>query len=222
MNMIDKKIFKFQLVFLVAAFFIALGIFGFGKFVQNHVWETIQNHEYVLDCDFPKVKTIMIRADALEAVVAQEHGEILNKEWHRLILSGDKPLRSGIDVDGRFDFSVSKKDPELGHLVLNFSQTIHIGKNKIESVTKLIEPIGHIKDIRTTMEIYPQDQKTRVKTSAFLQYERKIPTYMIESIQKKLDESARKSLINNEQAITQLIKQYADKRMILPFLKEKK
>jgi hypothetical protein len=212
---------KIKITFLLIAFFIALGIFGFGKFVENHTWKSLQSGEYTLDCDFSKVRNIMVRADALEAVVAQEHGVILKKEWKSLIVSGERPLRFGLDFDGQFDFSVSKKDSEIGQIVLRFSQTIHITRNKIESITQLIEPVGYIKDICTKMEMKPQNEKTHVNNSSFIEYERKVPKYMIESIQKKLDESNKRSLINNERAITDLIKRYIDKNIILPFMKDK-
>lgn len=212
---------KFNYVLLIIAFVIASFVFGFFTFFVNHTAKADVTKTYTLDYPFDKVKRVMMQVDVLEEMVAYEQGQILEKNWTKLLVSGDRPLLEGVDIDGNLDFLVLKQDPELGRALMRFSEVIYVGKHKINSETSLVEPVAHLQAIKTIMEMSPEGDKTVVKTSASLTYQRRIPKNMVDEVNRRVNQSAEQMLSNNKEVITMLVGKYADKRFVIPFKRKK-
>lgn len=209
--MAKYKIFSLLLVFVAAFIF-----FGFKLLVVKHVSEVRLENSYILESEFSKVKSVMVRNDVLEEIVEHEQGEIVDRKWNKFIISGNRPFREGVDVDGSGNFVVSKNDPETGKVLLKFKQQISLTKSQILSKTNLVEPSEYIKNIETTTEMKPSDNQTLVNVKIYIKYERFLPKNMIKSVDKKVQDAANKTLENNKEVITNLVNKYADKRFVLP------
>jgi len=207
---------KYKIASFCFVFFCSLFLFGFFNFFINHKSEANLNHEYFLDVNYAKVKSILMRSDILEEIVEAEHGELISKNWSQLTVSFDKIFKNGIDLKGDLEFSVSKKDENLGEIVLNFNQEFNISKFNCIFKTNLKKSCGYLKNIQTHIEIIPFNQdKTKVVISVIIDYERIIPKYMIEDLDNKVNNSAKKIIENNEKVINEKINKYADKKIIM-------
>ena len=208
---------KIKIIVLFIVFAIALAVFSFyNLFTVINVSEFTLVDSYSLPFDFAKVKMVLVRNDVMEEIISHEHGEIVEKKWNKFVISGDRPFRDGVDIDGSGDFLISKQEPDVGKLLLKFKQQISLTKSSINSVVKLIEPVGYIKAIETAMEVCPQEKETLVKTRIYIRYERLIPKNMIELVNKKVKESAFQTLATNKEVVASLVKKYADKKFVFP------
>lgn len=208
---------KIKIIVLLLVFAIALAAFSFYNFFTViNVSEFTLVDSYSLPFDFAKVKMVLVRNDVMEEIISHEHGEIVEKKWNKFVISGDRPFRDGVDIDGSGDFLISKQEPDVGKLLLKFKQQISLTKSSINSVVKLIEPVGYIKAIETTMEVCPQEKETLVKTRIHIKYERLIPKNMVELVNKKVKNSALESLSNNKEVVTKFVEKYADKKFVFP------
>lgn len=208
---------KIKIIVLLLVFAIALAVFSFYNFFTViNVSEFTLVDSYSLPFDFAKVKMVLVRNDVMEEIIAHEHGEIIEKKWNKFVISGDRPFRDGVDIEGSGDFLISKQEPDAGKLLLKFKQQISLTKSSINSVVKLIEPVGYIKAIETTMEVCPQEKETFVKTRIHVKYERLIPKNMVEMVNKKVKESVSQTLATNKEVVSSLVEKYADKKFIFP------
>lgn len=207
---------KLKIACLVAAFCVAIAFFGFKYLVVLHVSESNVEDSYVLNTEFPKVKILMIKNDVLEKIVEQEQGEIVGRKWNSFIFSGNRPLRDGVDIYGSGDFVVLKQDAEAGQLLLKFKQQIHVTKNNIKCLTKLVEPCGFIKNVETSTEMVSQGKQTLVNVKIYLKYERKVPKNMLKVVDAKVKEAAIKTLENNKAVIKETVEKYGNKNFMIP------
>lgn len=206
---------KYKIIIFFICFFCSLFLFGFFNFLIKHEAKADLNNEYFLDVDYAKVKNILMKSDILEEIVEAEHGELVSKEWSNLTVSFNKIFKNGIDLEGDLEFVVSKKDENLGDVILKFKQKINISKFNCIFKTSLKEPCGYLKNIKTQIQIVPFNQdKTKIITNVNIDYERIIPKYMIEYVDEKVNNAAKKILENNQKIITEKIKKYYNKKLI--------
>lgn len=208
---------KYNYIFLFVAFAIAVAGFSFVTWFENHTAQTTLTNSFVLNHSFEKVKRVMTQVDVLEEIVAHEQGQVLEKKWKKFLISADRPLRDGVDIDGNLEVLVLRQDPDLGRALMRFDQKIFLGKHKITSETFLIEPVAHLQEIITLVEITPDGDKTLVETSASIKYQRIVPTNMVQEVNRRVTQSVEQILSNNKEVLTMLIDKYADKRFVLPF-----
>ena len=159
----------------------------------------------------------MTQVDVLEEIVAHEQGQVLEKRWKKFLISADRPLRDGVDIDGNLEVLVLRQDPDLGRALMRFDQKVFLGKHKITSETFLIEPVAHLQEIITLVEITPDGDKTLVETSVSIKYQRIVPVNMVPEVNHRVTQSVEQILSNNKEVLTMLIDKYADKRFVLPF-----
>lgn len=188
-------------------------------FVKTHSSEASNSVSYVIDAEFEQVKKIMVRTDALEAIISHEQGSLVDRKYNDVVLSSGS-IRQGFDIDAKSEFVVAKQDPDVGRLLLRFDQNVHLSKDGIMANTVLAEPVGYIKEVRTTMSMKPQGNQTSVTTAIYLRYERKVPKGMIEEVDRRVIEAAQRTLNNNKEAVLELVQKYGDKRFIIPIQKK--
>jgi hypothetical protein len=205
-------------IFLILIFLTALGFFTFRNLLENHVFESSQEIQYVIDCDFAKVKKVLMRTNVLEEIVSKEHGKIIDKKWENFIVSSKRIFRDGIDIDADGYFVVEKNDFNEGIVQLKFIQKVHTTKDELTSNTYLNECCNHFKEIKTELSMVPfGDKKTLATTKMFLKYERLVPKNMIDKIKNTIKLSVADSLQNNKSTVANLVNRYADKQFIIPF-----
>ncbi len=203
---------------LVLAFLVVLLSFGIGLFcifVRRHCAEACSSITYNVDLEFDQFRKVMVRTDSLEEILSYEQGRLIDRNWHKIVLSSER-LLNGFDFDTTGDFTVSKKDDDLGELILKFNQQTHIGRAGITTETVLAEPVGYVKLIRTNMTAVPDGQQTVVTIAICLKYERRLPSMYFEEVDRKLAESASKTLGNNKKAVQNLVSKYGNMKFVFP------
>jgi hypothetical protein len=200
---------------------IVAALFGYNMLFIKYVAETKQEISYDINVEFGQAKKVMALTDILEEVISSEQGEIVSKDWKKMIVSGNRPLRDGLNIDATCEFIISKKDPDLGQIKLKMKQDTQVDNKRIHSVVDLIEPVDHLKNLQTTMTMQPKGNITTIKTSIYMKYCRVIPRFMIEEVNKKINDSAINTLNSNKDVITNIISKYGKNKIIIP-IKPKK
>lgn len=199
------------------AFFIAVACFGIVTWFENHTAQTTLTNSFVLNHSFDKVKRVMTQVDVLEEIVSHEQGQILEKHWKKFLISADRPLRDGLDIDGNLEVLVLKQDPDLGRSLMRFDQKIFLGKDKITSETSLIEPVAYLKELTTDVTIMPDGDKSLVKTSVSLKYQRIVPVNMKQEVNARVKQTVEQMLSNNKEVLIALTNKHAGKKFSIPF-----
>jgi hypothetical protein len=206
---------KWKFFILIAIFLFVFVFSSFNIFLEKHTFNVNQQNEYVLDCEFEKVKKILVRTDVLEEIISYEQGRLLDKKWNKLVFSSNRPLIDGIDIDARCEFLVLKNDHYLGDLKLRFKQDTHIDKSKIVSRTELMEPVGFMKKLQTEMLVSKKEKQTQFFVKNSIQYERTVPKKMVKEIYNNIENSLKTMLGNNQKVITDLVSKYSNKSFII-------
>jgi hypothetical protein len=207
---------KLKITIGIFVFFIALIFFSFNFFIKKHTFESKKSNKYILNYPFKNVKMIMLRTNVLEKIIAAEQGEIVEKKWDNFTLSSARIFRDGIELKGNGNFVISKKDPYMGDMLLDFYQDVDIKKYFIKCFTKLKKSCSYIKDIETNTIIKEDNDQTLFEFDISIKYERNVPVMMIKDIQEKIDNVVEKSLEKNQEIITKILKEYKDKNIIIP------
>lgn len=207
---------KIKIIITTILLLIIVGILGSNMLFINYTAETNQEISYVLSVEYQQAKKVMALTDILEEIVSSEQGEIVSKEWKKMIISGNRPLRDGINIDATCELIISKKDPNLGDIKLKLKQDTQVDNKQVNSVVDLIEPAGHLKNLKTTMKMEPQGNDTIIKTNIYMKYSRLIPRFMIEEVNKKINDSAINTLNANKDVITNVISKYGKEKIIIP------
>ena len=213
----DYLMSKYNYIFLLVAFAIAVAGFGFVTWFENHTAQTTLTNSFVLNHSFEKVKRMMTQVDVLEEIVAYEQGQVLEKKWKKFIISADRPLRDGVDIDGNLEVLVLRQDPDLGRALMRFDQKVSLGKYKITSETSLIEPVAYLKKLTTDVTITPDGEQSLVKTSVSIKYQRIVPANMVQEVNTRVKQTVEQMLTNNKEVLTTLTNKYAGRKFSIPF-----
>ncbi len=195
-------------------------IFAFEK----HASVAEKSGSYMIDLEFDKVKKIMTKTNALDEIISYQHGKVISHKTRNLTATTDKLLdlkQYEFHMDG--EFVVEQKEPDAGLLRLHFSQKSFAGKDVIRSENRLMEPVGHIKDVSVTtlMEPAPSGTQTKVTATCRIVYARRVPKNLIPYMDGKVDEAATRMQARGEEAMRALIDKYKDKKFILPIKRPK-
>ena len=221
-NLFEGHMLKFKIIVFLLVFFISLFSFRLFRFyVVNHISNVVLEDTYSLPFEFSRVKIVLMKNDVMEEIISNDHGEIIERKWDKFVLSGNRPFRDGININGSGEFLISKNEPDIGKILLKFKQQVSLTRTEINSNVKLIEPIGHIKEIETTMQVIEKEKETLFKIRTYIKYERLIPRSMIETVDKKVKESASKMLRTNREVVTKIVEENVGEKFSLPILKKK-
>ena len=207
---------KIKIIITTLLLLVIVGILARNMLFINYTAETNQEISYVLNVEFEQAKKVMALTDILEEIVSSEQGEIISKEWKKMIISGNRPLRDGINIDATCELIISKKDPNLGEVQLKLKQDTQVDNKQVNSVVDLIEPVDHLKNLKTTMKMEPEGNNTIIKTNIYMKYSRLIPRFMIEEVNKKINDSALHTLNANKDVITNVISKYGKDKIVIP------
>lgn len=166
--------------------------------------------EYDIQMNFDQVRRIVVRCDALRYIVAHQYGEVVSQDWSKLNVEGN--FRDW-DIKGEGQFFV--RLASTGDALLHFKECVHITKDVLHSKAVLVRPSGCLKNYVTEMEIRRWEDKTIVRTTVRIYYERHMPLNYKAYVEKQVEKELRKALDNSRDALLQLLEENKDKRFIL-------
>jgi hypothetical protein len=198
--------------------FIAMA--GFYFLAQRHTSSSAQEHTYMIEEKFEKVRKVMMKKDSLEYLASYQHGQLLDQEWDDLYISSDRLLTTKWNVDGQGWFVVRVHDEHAGELILRFNQTAHIDKDWLESTNELAETVGPLKEYKIEVRMDADGDRTKVWSRVSLTYERRLPESYKEYMDTTVEESVIRGLQKSKEAIQSLVAKYTDKRFVFPIRRE--
>lgn len=209
---------RITVVLVIAVVISSLLLAGSLLMTTAHKTEGSQSVVIILDVPYETAKKIMVRSNALEQIVCQQHGNVVNHRWDKLDLSSER-LLSGWEVHGKASFEVETEDPEMGHVRLQFAQSASVGVASFKCETNLVRPVRHLKGLQTTLSMQPLGDKTQLVTTSWIAYRRRIPIHMKQDVDARVQAAANRLAVRNSEAVVDLVEKYGDKNIIIPIKK---
>jgi hypothetical protein len=170
---------------------------------------------YEINMPYDNVRKALIKGNALEEIVAYQQGRVLTKEMTKLNLSSDR-LLSGWEADTAGRFTVAIENDQVGQLILSFNEESHVSKTGLQSTVTLAAPHPYIQHIRSDMKMTPNGETTIVDVHVELIYERRVPWFMREFMDRKVDEATDIMVQRNKEAMGNFMAKAPKKRFMLP------
>lgn len=202
---------KTQIAFAGAIVLLSVLMGGLFFLVKRHASVVTLSSSYVLPYDYESVKRVLIQTDSAKEILAYHQGKVVESSVDQITLSAEKLLSKDWEIDAKGVYLVSRDDPDAGPMLLRFQQVSHVGKVATDSETKLMEPVGPIKMIKTTVRFSAEGNQTRVDSTVHLHYERLVTKRLVSYMDGKVNASAETSLAKNREAIENLVSKYRGK-----------
>lgn len=168
--------------------------------VEVHESHSLEQIEFTLDKPYLQVVKGMATKNSLEKIVEDSDGTVSKKNWKSFNVEMPQSvlrLRE-YKLEGEMEFTVSKKDRDLGELELPFVQKMNLDKNILSLKTALAQPQPKIPIYNKTVEISPSVEedmmKTHVVAKSELKVRKTIPFFLKERMDKTVSESNKRDL----------------------------
>jgi len=199
MNLIKYILFAIILLVIVA-------VPSYFYFIQNHTSYATAARSFDLNAEYDVIRKIVVRCDILEAIVTEQKGKVVSKKWDNLNLSSEKILKD-LEIDGTANFVIENE-----HGLMEFQQSVFVGKDRIFVETKLVKPVAFIKNVNTVFSVKGRTGFFQVH----LAYERRLPKFYQEKVDAEVKKAAERVLENNIKVITEIVEKYKNKKFIIP------
>jgi hypothetical protein len=145
--------------------------------------------------------------NSLEKMVEEDNGYVTNKNWENFTLEVPQRVLKIRDykIEGILKFTVHKNDKSLGQLKLPFVQEIKIDNEAFLIKTNLTEPQQKVIIYEKIIELKPINEETVVFVKNNLKIKRKIPFFLKNYMDKKVQDSNEKDLDQIKENIIKII-----------------
>jgi hypothetical protein len=178
---------------------------------------------FALDEDFTSVRKILVRNEAAKQIVTMGgDSEYIDDDMESLGLKAGKLLDELINPDWRIHVNgtlrVRTKDPYIGRHNIALAQDIEITPDLLHSQTHLKEPAGRLKqyDMKTYFDRDASTGKAQVNLELTQEILTDAPWFAHGIADRRVRQSAEKTLANQERAIRKLIAENKDDVPIFP------
>ncbi|NBT57350.1 hypothetical protein EBT16_01050 [bacterium] len=168
--------------------------------MEVHESNSTEQIDFTIDKPYLQVVKGLATKNSLEKIVEDSDGVIEKKNWKNFNVEiPQMALRlKEYKLEGELEFTVNKKDHDLGELQLPFVQKMNLDKNLLSLDTGLTDPQPSIPVYNKTVEISPLVEEDILKTHVVAQSELKvkktIPFFFKSHMDKKVAESNRRDL----------------------------
>ena len=210
------------MVFLVA---IVAGLIWRGEYATEQTVEL----SFVIEEDFTKVRKIMVRTNAAKEIVTMGgSSEFIEQRWQdgSAAVAGEdfgrkllkNVLSSAPDWELKLHgtLKVRTLDPYIGKNVVRLKQDVEIVPDYLQSDTDLVEGSGRLLDYAMTTRLQREDDHTRVNLKLMQEINTDAPWFAHSIADRRVRASAERTLVNQEQALRQLIAANRDKNWLFP------
>jgi hypothetical protein len=175
---------------------------------------------FVIDHDFTDVRKILVRNDSAKQIVTMGGGsEYIDQEWtavggqlDALQLLADWKLQ----LHGMLH--VRTKDDYIGEQIIGLQQDVQITPDYLHSETRLSEPAKRLKgyDMKTYFDRDPETGKAKISLELTQVILTDAPWFAHGIADRRVRESAERTLANQESAIRKLIAENIDDVPLFP------
>lgn len=168
--------------------------------MEVHESNSTEQIDFTIDKPYLQVVKGLATKNSLEKIVEDSDGVIEKKNWKNFNVEiPQMVLRlKEYKLEGELEFTVSKKDRDLGELHLPFVQKMNLDKHILSLDTELAEPQRSIPAYSKTVEISPLVEEDMMKTHVIAKSELKvkktIPFFFKDHMDKKVAESNKRDL----------------------------
>jgi hypothetical protein len=178
---------------------------------------------FVVDEDFTSVRKILVRNDAAKQIVTLGgDSEYIADDMESIGLESGRPLDQLLNPDWRLHVNgtlwVRTKDPYIGQHKIALAQDIEITTDLLHSQTHLKEPAERLKqyDMKTFFDRDKENGKARVTLELTQEILTDAPWFAHGIADRRVRQSAERTLANQEKAIRKLIADNIDNVPLLP------
>jgi hypothetical protein len=210
--------------FLLGVLATLAGVIIVSLFVNREYPSTqTARRSFTIDEDFTNVRKILVRNDSAKQIVTMGGGsEFLSQDWKSLGLDASKPLDELISPDWRVELHgtlrVRTKDEYIGEHNIALGQDVEIKPDFLNSEVHRKDPSERLKqyDMNTRFWRDPNTGKSRVDLKLTQQILTNAPWFAHGIADRRVRQSAEKTLANQENAIRKLIAENKDNVPIFP------
>jgi hypothetical protein len=212
-----------RFVLWTVGFLLLLGIAALllAAFVLRGTYPTVQTVErtFVIDEDFTKVRKILVRTDATKRIVTMTgDSQFVDQQWSAVGAGLDnfelRDLKWKLELHGTL--VLRTRDPYIGEHEIALSQEVKIDPDQVYSDVELDRPTERLKQYEMTTWFSRQpDGKTLVRQRLKQEIVTDAPWFAHFIADRRVYQSAEQALLNQEQAIRQIVEENRDKRWLL-------
>ena len=193
--------------------------------VLNREYPSTQTarRSFTIDQDFTDIRKILVRNDAAKQIVAMGGGsEFLSQDWRTIGFESDRPLDELINPNWRVQLHgtlrVRTKDEYVGEHNIELGQDVEIKPDFLNSEVHLKGPAERLKQYNMKTRFHRDEQTGKAKVDLELTQEilTDAPWFAHGIADRRVRESAEKTLANQERAIRQLIAENKDNIPVFP------
>jgi hypothetical protein len=175
-------------------------LFAFFSTFKNISSYSNKEESFVSDKPFLVVIKNLATKKSFEEIIEQNDAVLEEKTWDYLDISIPKRVLKirEYELNGKMNFSILKKDLDLGELRLFFEQLIHLDKKSLNIKIDLLKEHKNVIIYNKTVEIVPLDEKS---SKIFIKSEIKINKFIPFFYENYMNEKVEK---NNEKDILEL------------------
>jgi hypothetical protein len=193
--------------------------------VLNREYPSTQTarRSFTIDQDFTDVRKILVRNDAAKQIVTMGgDSEYIDDDMESLGLKSGKLLDELINPQWRIQVNgtlrVRTKDEYVGQHNIALAQDIEITPDELHSQNHLKEPAGRLRryDMKTFFDRDPETGKANVSLELTQEILTDAPWFAHGIADRRVRQSAERTLANQERAIRQLIAENKDNIPVFP------
>jgi hypothetical protein len=174
---------------------------------------------FTIDEDFTDVRKILVRNDsAKQIVVMGGDSDFVSQHW--TAGGGELSALDFVDPQWRLELHgtlrVRTKDPYIGAHEINLDQEVRITPDRLDSQVKLVEPGERLKRYDMTTTFSRDGGQSRIDLELTQEILTDAPWFAHGIADRRVLESAEKTLSNQEAAIRQLISEHIDDVPLFP------
>jgi hypothetical protein len=195
-----KILFCFLLIcFLIISFFLTF------KNISSY---SSKEESFVSDKPFLVVIKNLATKKSFEKIIEQNDAVLEEKTWDYLDISIPKRVLKirEYELNGKMNFSILKKDLDLGELRLFFEQLIHLDKKSLNIKIDLLKEHKNVITYNKTVEIVPLDEKSsKIFIKSEIKIKKFIPFFYENYMNKKVEKNNEKDILKLKNNLKKII-----------------
>ena len=193
-------LFCFLLIcFLIISFFLTF---------KNISSFSSKEESFVSDKPFLVVIKNLATKKSFEEIIEQNDAVLEEKTWDYLDISIPKRVLKirEYELNGKMNFSILKKDLDLGELRLFFEQLIHLDKKSLNIKIDLLKEHKNVIIYNKTVEIVPLDEKSsKIFIKSEIKIKKFIPFFYENYMNKKVEKNNKKDILELKNNLKKII-----------------
>lgn len=152
----------------------------------------------MLGMDFQEAKKILKHKETLPEILAARNVHLVHRQTGRPSISLKNRKEKGLEIDVSGEIIIYI--PE-GNLTLRMLHDVHLDKNELFAIVKLGSPHENIVDVHTQTHMISQNNDTIVQVTNRLVYQRRIPMFLKNYMDRRVSKAVDEMLLAHEQSL---------------------